>query len=112
MDGSPRELPVNPKWDTPALIAQMPSANFRFEDTEINFSVTKEVDMRELSVAEVSLVSGGEATGEGYLKSCVGGAVAGAMGAAATGVGVAVLPKAALAGCLIGMAGYGISELF
>lgn len=68
--------------------------------------------MRELNSSEIRLVSGGEATVEGYAKSCVGGAVTGAMGAAATGVGVAVLPKAALAGCLIGMASYGISELF
>lgn len=68
--------------------------------------------MRELNRAELDIVSGGEATADGYLKSCVGGAVTGAMGAAATGVGVTVLPKAALAGCLIGMAGYGLSELF
>jgi folate-dependent tRNA-U54 methylase TrmFO/GidA len=68
--------------------------------------------MRELDSMELTQVSGGEATAEGYLKSCTGGAVAGAMGAAATGAGLAVLPKAAFAGCLISMASYGISELF
>lgn len=65
--------------------------------------------MRELTLEEVEVVSGGdEATAEGYAAACGAGAVTGGMAAAWTGGGIAA---GAAGRCLLGMMGYGVDKL-
>jgi hypothetical protein len=63
--------------------------------------------MRTLAMNEIAAVNGGD----GLAGACIAGAVTGALAAAATGVGTAAIPEAAVGGCLLGMIAVTIDKL-